>query len=144
MGKECIIDLIGEKKETAYIIYEDDFFIAFLDIRPLFIGHTLLAPKAHYKTFYDLPPSLISPLFLLAQSIGRAVEQAMDAEGSFIAMNNTVSQSVEHLHIHIVPRNKGDGLKGFFWPRTKYANDKQLIETRDKIKAKLNQLLSTK
>lgn len=110
----CVIDLIVKKQEKAYILFEDEQFIAFLDHRPLFPGHTLLAPKAHYKTLYDLPTSLVSPLFILTQHIGAAVEKAMEAKGSFIAMNNVVSQSIPHLHVHIVPRNQHDGLKGFF------------------------------
>jgi histidine triad (HIT) family protein len=98
-------------------VFEDELSIAFLDHRPLFIGHTLLIPKQHYETLADLPPPLIGPFFSNAQSLSRAVEQAMDAEGSFVAINNRVSQSVPHLHVHIVPRRKKDGLRGFFWPR---------------------------
>jgi len=134
---DCIIDLIAEKKEKACIVFEDDHFIAFLDTHPLFLGHTLLAPKTHYQTLYDLPPELVSPLFLLTQKIGIAVEKAMQAAGSFIAMNNTISQSIPHLHVHIVPRNKQDGLKGFFWPRTKYENAEQMREIQQNISSHL-------
>lgn len=130
----CIIELIAKKQENAFIIFENEHFLAFLDHHPLFLGHTLLAPKQHIKTFYDLPPSLAQPFIVLAQQLGRAVETAMQAQGSFIAMNNTVSQSIPHLHMHIVPRNKGDGLKGFFWPRTRYQNEQQMFETQEKIK----------
>lgn len=137
MTNECVIDLIAAKKETAFIVFEDENFIAFLDSRPLFPGHTLLAPKFHVKTLYDLPQSMISPLFFLTQQIGKAVENAMEASGSFIAMNNTISQSIPHLHIHIVPRNKQDGLKGFFWPRTRYENAEQTLEVQEKIKSEL-------
>lgn len=133
----CIIDRIVNKSEPASIIYEDNNFIVFLDTKPLFIGHTLVAPKVHYKTLYDLPAWIVEDLFLLTQSVGVAVEEAMNSEGSFIAINNTVSQSIQHVHIHIVPRNKGDGLRGFFWPRTKYKNQEQMINTKDKIRAKL-------
>ncbi|CEG61661.1 Histidine triad (HIT) protein [Legionella micdadei] len=135
--KSCIIDLIVKKQEKAYIVYEDEQFIAFLDHRPLFYGHTLLAPKTHYSTLYDLPDPLVSPLFILTKKIGTAVEKAMEASGSFIAMNNVISQSIPHLHIHIVPRNKHDGLKGFFWPRTKYENEKHIEEILGKIKTHL-------
>ncbi len=128
-----MIDLIVNKIESAFIIFEDELFIAFLDKHPLFIGHTLLAPKNHYQTLYDLPDELLQPLFSLTKKIGKAVEIAMEAKGSFIAINNTISQSIPHLHIHIVPRNKQDGLKGFFWPRTHYQNEAQVLETRDKI-----------
>lgn len=130
----CVIDLIVNKKNEAYIVFEDEHFIAFLDHRPLFPGHTLLGPKTHIGTLYDLPEALIHPLFILTQRLGKAVEKGMKATGSFIAMNNIVSQSIPHLHIHIVPRNKGDGLKGFFWPRTKYENEEHMVKTRDNIK----------
>lgn len=137
MAKDCIIDLIVEQKEPASIIYEDHSFIAFLDIHPVFIGHTLIAPKEHYPTLYDLPKNLIAPMFSLAQTVGKAVELAMEASGSFIAMNNTISQSIPHLHIHIVPRNKNDGLKGFFWPRTQYSSINHMHEVKNKIKDQL-------
>src|SRR5579862_7820692 len=106
-----------------YVVFEDERSIAFLDYRPLFIGHTLLVPKEHYETLADLPAELIGPFFSNVQMLARAVEQAMAAEGSFVAMNNRVSQSVPHLHVHVVPRRKKDGLRGFFWPRQKYASD---------------------
>ncbi|KTD13612.1 Histidine triad (HIT) protein [Legionella gratiana] len=134
MARECIFDLIVAKKEQAFFVFEDESFIAFLDSRPLFPGHTLLVPKAHIKTLYELPDTKVSSLFLLTKRIGRAVEKAMDAAGSFIAMNNTISQSVPHLHVHIVPRNKQDGLKGFFWPRTHYENEVHVREVQEKIR----------
>ena len=140
MEHHCIIDLIVNRKENASIVFEDEQFIAFLDNRPLFLGHTLLAPKAHYTTLYELPAPLIEPLFLLTQQLGRAVEEAMEASGSFIAMNNTISQSIPHLHIHVVPRNKKDGLKGFFWPRTRYTSEKQMQDVREKIARKLTKI----
>ncbi len=118
-------------------LFEDDHFIAFLDSHPLFFGHTLLAPKGHYETLYDLPENLVEPLFLLTRRIGKAVELGMDSSGSFIAMNNTVSQSIPHLHVHIVPRNKKDGLKGFFWPRYRYESDEQRQNVQDKISSVL-------
>ena len=131
---DCIIDLIIKKQAKAYIVFEDADFVAFLDHRPLFVGHTLLAPKKHIKTLYDLPEALIQPFFTLTQKVGQAVEESMQAAGSFIAMNNTISQSIPHLHVHIVPRNKGDGLKGFFWPRTHYRDEAHIIETQEKIR----------
>ncbi|HRD70194.1 MAG TPA: HIT family protein [Legionella sp.] len=141
MTVNCIIDLIVIKNEKAYIVFEDEHFIAFLDHHPLFHGHTLLAPKQHFTTLYDLPAHLVPPMFLLTQKLGRAVEKAMRAEGSFIAMNNTVSQSVPHLHAHIVPRNKRDGLKGFFWPRTRYSDEFQMCEVQEKIKEELRRFI---
>ncbi len=136
----CLIDLIVAKKEKAYLVFENQHFIAFLDHRPLFPGHTLLTPKNHYRTLYDLPDAMIGSFFTLAKKIGTAVEKAMDATGSFIAINNIVSQSIPHLHVHIVPRNKHDGLKGFFWPRTTYQNEQHLIEVQEKIQSYLKDM----
>jgi histidine triad (HIT) family protein len=138
MTRDCIFDLIIDKKQQAFIVFEDEQFIAFLDTRPVFLGHTLLVPKTHYVTLYDLPHELITPFFLLTQKIGQAVEEAMGASGSFIAINNTISQSVPHLHVHIVPRNKHDGLKGFFWPRTKYSSEEQMDEIQQRISKHLH------
>lgn len=120
--------------EKSYIIFENDKFISFLDKKPLFLGHSLLLPKAHVQTLYDLPERLIKPFFLYLQRIGSAIEHAMDADGSFVAINNIISQSVPHLHTHIVPRHKNDGLKGFFWPRQHYVNEQQMTEIQEKIK----------
>jgi histidine triad (HIT) family protein len=110
----------------SVIVFEDSISLAFLDHRPLFQGHTLLIPKNHYETLADLPPDLIGPFFSNAQRLAGAVERAMHAEGTFVAINNRVSQSVPHLHVHIVPRKKGDGLRGFFWPRQKYRDEEQM------------------
>jgi histidine triad (HIT) family protein len=107
----------------AYVVLDDDVSLAFLDTRPLFPGHTLLIPKAHYETLIDLPVELVGPLFERAQRLSGAMETALGAQGSFVGVNNRVSQSVPHLHVHVVPRTKGDGLRGFFWPRTKYGSD---------------------
>lgn len=108
---------------------------AFLDHRPLFSGHTILIPKQHYETLADLPPELVGPLFANARRLAWAVEQATQAEGTFAAINNRVSQSVPHLHIHIVTRRKGDGLKGFFWPRQKYADEDAMRRVQEAIRA---------
>ena len=117
----CLFCRIASRELDAKIIFEDAISIAFLDIRPLFHGHCLLITKAHYETITDLPRDLIGPFFLNVQLLARAVQDAMQAEGAFIAINNKVSQSVPHFHLHVVPRRKGDGLRGFFWPRLKYA-----------------------
>ena len=100
---------------------ETDDVVGFLDVRPVFKGHTLLAPRQHLVTLSDLPESLMVPLFGTAQRVAGAITSGLGAQGTFVAMNNVVSQSVAHLHVHVVPRTKGDGLRGFFWPRTKYA-----------------------
>jgi len=120
-----------------YVVFEDELSIAFLDYRPLFIGHTLLIPKAHYETLADLPAELIGPFFGNAQLLTRAVEQAMQADGSFVAINNRVSQSVPHLHVHIVPRRKKDGLRGFFWPRQAHPSDEQMSQAQNAIREAL-------
>ena len=122
------------KETIASIVFEDEISIAFLDHRPLFPGHCLLVPKAHFETLSDLPTKLIAPFFINVQLLARAVELAMGAEGSFVAMNNRVSQSVPHLHVHIVPRRKKDGLKGFFWPRNKYETPAHVVEVQKSIK----------
>jgi histidine triad (HIT) family protein len=121
----------GEVK--SHIVFEDSVSLAFLDHRPLFPGHSLLVPKSHYETLNDLPAELIEPLFANARLMARSVEQAMEAEGTFIAINNRISQGVPHLHIHIVPRRKKDGLKGFFWPRNPYKDESELLKTQKAI-----------
>ncbi|HYP46232.1 MAG TPA: HIT family protein [Propionibacteriaceae bacterium] len=105
----------------AAVVARSRELIAFLDHRPVFKGHVLIAPLRHVDTLLDLPPDLMTPLLTLAAAVARAQEKALGAGGTFVAMNNVVSQSVPHLHLHVVPRSKGDGLRGFFWPRTKYA-----------------------
>ena len=122
---------------TGYIVFEDDLSLAFLDHRPLFIGHTLLIPKAHYETLADLPANLVGPFFANVQLLARAVEQAMQAEGTFVAINNRVSQSVPHLHVHIVPRRKKDGLRGFFWPRQAHPNEEDMRQAQNAIREAL-------
>ncbi len=116
-----------------YVVFEDDLSIAFLDYKPLFIGHTILIPKAHFETLADLPKELLAPFFANVQLLARAVEHAMPAEGSFIAINNRVSQSVPHLHVHIVPRRKKDGLRGFFWPRQAHPNEESMRQAQTAI-----------
>jgi len=133
-GMSCIFCEIAAGRLAAEIVYRAEGVIAFLDHRPLFPGHVLLIPEQHVETLADLPAALIGPLFEAAQKLERAVETALEAQGSFIAVNNRVSQSVPHLHVHIVPRNKGDGLKGFFWPRHDYDSGEHLREVARKIR----------
>ena len=120
-----------------YVVFKDDLSIAFLDYRPLFIGHTLLVPKSHYETLADLPLEFVGPFFANVQLLARAVEEGMHAEGSFVAINNRVSQSVPHLHVHIVPRRKKDGLRGFFWPRQAQPGEAHMQEAQAAIRAAL-------
>lgn len=122
-GEACKFCQVIAGNLASYIVFEDDVSLAFLDHRPLFPGHTLLVPKQHYETLEDLPAHLIAPFFGNAQMLVRAVEHGMEAEGSFVAINNRVSQSVPHLHVHIVPRRKKDGLRGFFWPRQNHPDE---------------------
>ena len=134
----CLFCRIVSGEIPAVVVYEDKNTFAFLDHRPLFPGHTLLLPRAHLETLGDLPPAQVEPLFKNAQLLSRVIEQAMEAEGSFVAMNNRVSQSVPHLHVHIVPRRRKDGLKGFFWPRTRYKSQEEMELVQQKIAAILD------
>ena len=111
--------------------------VGFLDIRPVFPGHVLVVPRGHVDTLPDLPASLVVPLFSAVQQVCDAVVDAMGAQGTFVAVNNVVSQSVPHLHVHVVPRTKGDGLRGFFWPRHKYDSDDQMADVAARISAAL-------
>jgi histidine triad (HIT) family protein len=137
MSDTCLFCKIVAGEIPGEIVFQDENTIAFLDIGPLFPGHVLLAPKQHFQTLTDLPSDLVPVLFLNAQTVTRAVETAMEAQGSFIGINNRVSQSVPHLHVHIVPRTAKDGLKGFFWPRKPYADSDHLKETANKIRQAL-------
>jgi histidine triad (HIT) family protein len=135
--ESCLFCRIVSGELPAVIVFEDKNTLAFLDHRPLFPGHTLLIPREHFETLGDLPATQVGPLFKNAQLLSRVVETAMDAEGTFVAMNNRVSQSVPHLHVHIVPRRRKDGLKGFFWPRTKYKTPEEMEIVKQKIAAEL-------
>ena len=137
---DCIFCRIIAKHIASNFVYEDDDAVAFLDNDPLFPGHVLLSPREHYQTLPDLPPSLAGPMMLKTQMLARAVKAAVDAEGTFIAVNNVVSQTVPHLHIHIVPRRRKDGLKGFFWPRQGYKDPAALETVRDAIEREIQKL----
>ena len=136
----CLFCGIVNGEVSASVVFDDDISIAFLDHRPLFPGHCLLVPKVHFETLRDLPSDLVGPFFENVQLLARAVEVAVQAEGSFVALNNRVSQSVPHLHVHIVPRRKKDGLKGFFWPRNKYGSDAELEEVQKSIQSAIAEL----
>jgi histidine triad (HIT) family protein len=132
---ECPFCAIVAGETEAEVVHEGDRTVAFLDNRPLFPGHTLLVPRDHHEAIWDLPPELVEPLFADARMLATAIRDAMGAEGAFIAANNVVSQSVPHLHVHVVPRNRKDGLRGFFWPRTKYEGDDHMSETAAAVRA---------
>jgi histidine triad (HIT) family protein len=123
------------KEDTASVVLDEPHAVAFLDHRPLFPGHCLLIPRHHHETLADLPADEVGPFFHTAQLLSRAVPEAMGKPGSFVAMNNVVSQSVPHLHVHVVPRKPKDGLRGFFWPRQKYESEEQMEQARDAIRA---------
>jgi histidine triad (HIT) family protein len=128
---------IVAKKVPAEIVLDDEDVVGFLDVRPVFKGHTLLVPREHVDTLLDLPEPLVVPLFTTAQRVAAAMTTALDAQGTFVAMNNVVSQSVPHFHVHVVPRTKGDGLRGFFWPRTKY-EDGETAEYGERLRSALS------
>jgi histidine triad (HIT) family protein len=133
IDKDCIFCQVVVRQRSGAIVFEDEISLAFLDHRPLFPGHCLLVPKRHFETLAYLPGELIGPFFLNVQLLARAVESGLGAEGSFVAMNNRISQSVPHFHVHVVPRRKKDGLKGFFWPRTKYSSELEITEVQNRI-----------
>jgi histidine triad (HIT) family protein len=131
----CVFCDVVTRKVEAEIVFEDDCCLAFLDHRPIFPGHTLLVPREHHETLGDLPEALVQPFFMDARLLAVAVERAMDAKGTFVAINNKVSQSVPHLHVHVVPRRPKDGLRGFFWPRRKYKNEAESRSAADAIRS---------
>ena len=111
-------------------MFEDEVSVGFLDHRPVFQGHTLLVPRSHVPLLADLPTALLGPFFANVQLLARAMETGLGAEGSFVAVNNRVSQSVPHLHVHVVPRRRQDGLRGFFWPRQRYASEAEMTRVQ--------------
>ena len=128
----------GEVKD--YTVFEDDLSLAFLDHRPLFPGHCLLIPRRHLETLADIPADLLPVLFSNAELLASALEKGLGAEGSFVAINNRVSQSVPHLHIHVVPRRRKDGLRGFFWPRQKYKDEAAILEVQAVLRSAIERL----
>ena len=137
MAADCLFCQIVNGEQPAEIVLDEPHAVAFLDVRPVFPGHTLLVPRDHHETLADLPATLVEPLFGAAQRLAGAVEAGMEADGTFVAMNNRVSQSVAHFHVHVVPRRRKDGLRGFFWPRTKYASAEDQAAVAERIRAAL-------
>ena len=133
----CVFCSIVAHETPAATVHEGDATLSFLDRRPLFAGHVLLVPRDHYETLADLPPELIAPLFGEAQRLQRAIERGLEADGVFVAINNRVSQSVPHLHVHLVPRREKDGLRGFFWPRGRYSSEQEMAEVASRIRERL-------
>lgn len=133
--ESCPFCLVLAGRADAHIVWRDDHTCAFLDRRPVFKGHTLVVPTRHIETLTDLPTAELGPLFATAQRMAAAMETGLGAQGSFVAVNNTVSQSVPHLHVHVVPRTRGDGLRGFFWPRVKYADEDEMEDYATRLRA---------
>jgi histidine triad (HIT) family protein len=133
----CLFCRIVAGDTPAHVVADEPDGFAFLDHRPLFAGHTLVVPRPHIGTLLDLPPGDLGPYFAAVQRITAAVTRAMEAPGTFVAMNNVVSQSVPHLHVHVVPRRPKDGLRGFFWPRTKYGSDDEAGAVAEAVRAAL-------
>ena len=131
----CVFCAIAAGDVPAPVVGSTDGLVAFLDNRPVFKGHVLVAPRSHVVTLMDLPAPSVGPLFVFVRAVAAAVEGGLGAGGTFVAVNNKVSQSVPHLHVHVVPRTKGDGLRGFFWPRTKYASDEEAATYARRIAA---------
>jgi histidine triad (HIT) family protein len=133
----CVFCAIVRGDAPAHVVLDHDAGLAFLDRRPLFKGHTLLVPRDHVEVLSDLGADAVGPFFSHAQRLAHAMEQVLGAAGSFVALNNRVSQSVPHLHVHVVPRNPKDGLRGFFWPRTRYESDDEMADYASRLRAGL-------
>lgn len=130
----CVFCDIASGDVPAQIVLADERAVAFLDARPLFEGHVLVIPRQHYETLASLPPPEVGPLFTRVRQVSAALPAALGAQGSFVALNNVVSQSVPHLHVHVVPRTRGDGLRGFFWPRRRYASQAEMAAVAQRIR----------
>lgn len=136
----CIFCRVVCGELAAHVVHDNAVSVAFLDHRPLFPGHMLVVPRAHTPTLADLPADALAPLFATVQLLARAVERGLGAAGSFVAMNNRVSQSVAHLHVHVVPRRHKDGLKGFFWPRGRYRDEADAAAVTARLRAAIDEL----
>jgi histidine triad (HIT) family protein len=143
LPEDCAFCSIAAGEGDADVVFEDEISLAFLDNRPLFHGHSLLIPRRHLETLADLPADLVGPFFQNAQLLSVAIRDAMEAVGTFVAMNNVVSQSVPHFHVHIVPRRPKDGLRGFFWPRRKYEAPEEAAAAAEAISARVAELRET-
>lgn len=137
MPGDCVFCSISSGETPAEVVLRTDEMVGFLDARPVFKGHTLLVPRRHVVTLPDLPSELRAPFLEAGQWLAEAMVTGLGAQGSFVAMNNTVSQSVAHLHMHVVPRTKGDGLRGFFWPRTRYADPGEAADYAERLRVVL-------
>jgi histidine triad (HIT) family protein len=137
----CLFCRIIAADEPAHVVADEDAGVAFLDARPVFFGHTLVVPRAHHETLAELPVDQLAPFFGLARRVSAAMPTALGAQGSFVGINNVVSQSVPHLHVHVVPRTRGDGLRGFFWPRLRYPDAQTAETTAARLRAALTPMV---
>ncbi|WP_308169927.1 HIT family protein [Acrocarpospora catenulata] len=135
---DCLFCAIADGEKPAHVVFSDALAVAFLDARPVFKGHVLVIPRLHVETLTDLAPETVGPYFARVRAVTGAVESGLSAKGSFVALNNRVSQSVPHLHTHVVPRNPKDGLRGFFWPRTKYADETEAESYAEQIRSAIS------
>jgi histidine triad (HIT) family protein len=136
-GAECLFCTIVAGDAPAHVVLDEPDVFAFLDIRPVFKGHVLVVPRRHIVTLPEVPVELLTPLFVAVQRCAAAVVAGLGAQGSWVAENNVVSQAVPHVHVHVVPRTRGDGLRGFFWPRQKYAGEEELADYAARLRAVL-------
>jgi histidine triad (HIT) family protein len=134
---DCLFCAIVAGDAPAHIVFDEPDVVAFLDIHPVFKGHVLVVPRQHFVTLAELPTPLLTSVFVAVQRCASAVVDGLGAQGSWVAENNIVSQAVPHVHVHVVPRTKGDGLRGFFWPRQKYAGDEEIVEYAGRLRAVL-------
>jgi histidine triad (HIT) family protein len=139
-GGGCLFCAVVAGTEPAHVVLDEPDVVAFLDHRPVFKGHVLVAPRAHIVTLPELPPELLGPVFGAVARCCRAVVDGLGADGSWVAANNVVSQAVPHLHVHVVPRRRKDGLRGFFWPRQKYADEDEMSDYASRIRSVLANL----
>ena len=137
MGDACTFCGIRDGAVPAHVVLDEPAAVGFLDARPVFFGHVLVMPRDHRTTLLDVPAADLGTLFAAVQRVAAAVPAAMAAEGTFVAVNNVVSQSVPHLHVHVVPRRRGDGLRGFFWPRKHYGGDEDMAAVAERIRTEL-------
>jgi histidine triad (HIT) family protein len=137
-GDDCLFCAVIAGNAAAHVVLDEPDVVAFLDIRPVFKGHVLVVPRAHIATLPELPTTLLTTVFTAVQRCASAMVEGLGAQGSWVAQNNVVSQAVPHLHVHVVPRTKGDGLRGFFWPRQKYASDAEMGEYAERLREALD------
>jgi len=133
-GDGCLFCAIVAGDAAAHVVIDEPDVVAFLDIRPVFKGHVLVVPRAHIVTLPELPTPLLTAVFTAVQRCASAMVEGLGAQGSWVSQNNVVSQAVPHVHVHVVPRTKGDGLRGFFWPRQKYSSEEEMEEYADRLR----------